>query len=278
MNMTVFNPKLWYLLCLFILAPFAQTGAAQVTYTLQAIADGKLGADVFGEALVTIVMRSDTSTVKSEPSPSGTGFLFTNVTGDTEITVAANGHSTTARFADGEIYVYYDTGAGVAGFGSKRISPSYPISLDCRNDVSAPPPYVRDCTQGDHDLRNGTLAALADLSTTPAGGDNGLSPLLKALHQSLTKPTLLTGRTHSCAGLYTVDQNSLTLQACDSAAREGLRTDHGLLRLQDNIGGASPRIGAHDYYGWDEANVGYLHIEVSDGEDSDHENLTETRP
>src|ERR1700675_2772973 len=121
-------------LCLSLIGLASQAGAAPVVYTLQTVADGKLGNHMLSEALVTFVMNSDTAHVTSN------GTRWENHAGSVELHVSQNGRTTVAHFYPGQVYVYYDTATGIAGFGS-AISPSYPISLDCA-DYFAPPASV----------------------------------------------------------------------------------------------------------------------------------------
>ena len=53
------------------------------------------------------------------------------------------------------------------------------------------------------------------------------------------------------------------LLVCSGAAPSGLRTDHGLLYLQDYAGGSYNNIGVNGWGQWDTSNVGYLHVEVA---------------
>ena len=121
----------------------------RVVYTLQTVADGSIGGHVFNQALVTLQMISDLESVKSRPSPvDPTKQLYENRAGTATVTVDDGGHVISAEFEPGEVFVRYDTGAGVAGCGSK-ISPTYPIALNCSN--SAYPSdnnYTADCLQG----------------------------------------------------------------------------------------------------------------------------------
>lgn len=244
----------------------AGAGAAPVVYTLRTVADGKIGSHVFAEALVTFQMKSDTRNVQRQPSagPNG-GYIYTNSQGTATVTVSdASGRTTVATFAPGEIYVRYDAGAGIAGFGS-AIGPSYPIALDCSNwaypsDAS----YVQDCVQGDwwndYAYYNGTLAAFTD----PNGVSwFAFSPAALALPMSLGQSTLFTGRAHTCAVLYTygTNYNDGDLQVCAGPAPRGLRTDHGGLYLQDQIGGTTQS----GWAGWGDANTGSLQVEVMTG-------------
>jgi len=239
-------------LCLGLSALAAQAGGTSagtpVVYTLQTVADGRLGTRVFSEALVTFVMRSDTAHVTQN------GTRFENRYGPVQVSVTANGRTTVAHFQPGQVWVYYDTGLGIAGFASS-ISPSYPVSLDCNDNVD-PSTYTVDCAQGDNSADNGTLGALV------AGATYTTPPVL-LLPQSLTQSTLLTGRAHTCATLYTFDQYSDML-ACGGAAPKALLTDHGGLYLQDMVGGSNLYgDGPFNYNGWDVSNSGYLHVEVA---------------
>jgi len=240
--------------------------AHPVVYTLRTVADGKLGNHVFAEALVTLRMRADTASVVKQPSLSG-GTLYKNGTGTATVTVTDASGTIVATFAQGEVYVMYDTGTGIAGFGS-AISPTYPVALDC-DDYAYPSDstYKQDCLAPDwhdnHPYYNGTLAALADPSGNSGPGGNTFSDATMTLPQTLTRSTLLTGRAHSCATAYTVGADFAfgDLQACSGPAPRGLRTDHGGFFLQDQIGGSND-MNVIYYNGWELANTGSLQVEV----------------
>jgi len=259
----------------------AAAGATPVVYTLRTVADGKLGNHVFAEALVTIQMRGDTATVQKQAGSNG-GVLYTNATGTATVTVTdGGGRTTTATFAPGEVYVRYDAGSGIAGFGSP-ISPSYPIALGC-DDYSFPAgSYTQDCTQGDwgplgpsnSTYGNGTANALAALayyvpwSSTSPNPYYYYSAETVALPNNLTQSTLLTGIAHFCATTYSIgtDVGTGDLSTCPSAAPRGLKTDHGGFFLQDQVGGTLAPPNPFGWGSWNNANTGALHVEV-DGED-----------
>jgi hypothetical protein len=250
-----------------------------VVYTLQTVADGWIGNRAFNQALVTFRMTSNRRSVTTQPSPvDPTKSLYENRSGYATVTIDDGGQVTTAAFAPGEVYVRYDTGAGVAGFGS-QISPTYPATLNCSDSAyPSESTYTADCLQGDawnyvtvgspeFAFRSGILAQLS-LPGTPSAG-------VQSLPQSLSQNTLLTGPVHTCAGVYTFDPTNLSnylpgdLLVCAGPAPRGLHTNKGDLFLQDLEGG-SLSLGnsvivqdesASDP-GWDLANSGFLHVEV----------------
>jgi hypothetical protein len=249
--------------------------AAQVVYTLRTVGDGKLGSYPFAEAVITIVQVSDTSQVVGTPSGSGT--LFVNKGGYARVTIEQNGRRIVARFQSGQIYAFYDTGKGIAGFGSS-ISATYPVALDCNNTTNNGTPYTADCQTG-NDVnalgppnvfgwgdRDGTLSALS-LGTAE------FTPQTLLLPKSLAQSTLLTGHAHMCALPYTVGNPANTFEdvgnlgACSGAAPSGLMTDHGGFFLQDMVGGSNPGVGPFGWGGWDTSNVGYLRVSVSEADD-----------
>ena len=251
-----------------------------VRYTLQTVADGWIGGHAFYQALVTFQMASDTGSVRSQPSPvDPSRLLYENHSGHARVTVDDNGTVISADFAPGEVYVRYDAGAGVAGFGSP-ISPTYPIALNC-SDSAYPSDsnYTADCLQGDvwNFLNNGNgdfvfrVGILAQLNHPVFP-----SPGVAALPQSLSQNTLLTGNAHTCAGVYTIGSSNLDpsayfpgdLGVCGAPAPRGLQTSKGPLFLQDTVGGTNSLggLGAPNDSGveggWDMANSGFLHVEV----------------
>ena len=253
-----------------MIAAAASASASPVVYTLRTVADGKLGSYVFAEALVTIRMKADTGTVQKQPSSNAGGYLYTNSVGTVTVSVTdASGTTKVATFAPGEVYLRYDSGLGIAGFGS-ALSPSYPVALDC-DDVPYPSnaTYVQDCLQsdwaGNSNDYNGTLSALADPGL--AAFSEVLSPELASLPQNLSQSTLLTGQAHSCATTYTVGPTLGffiigDLSVCAGPASRGLRTDHGGFFLQDQVGGSITPFNPIGWGGWGASNTGSLQIEV----------------
>lgn len=254
---------------------------SRVVYTLQTVADGSLGGHVFNQALVTFRMVSHGHSVTSHPSSvDATKPVYENRAGHATVTVDDGEEVITSKFEPGEVYVRYDTGAGVAGFGS-RISPTYPIALNC-SDSAYPSDsnYTVDCLQGEawnylnsvngyYLFRSGILAQLS----SPVNW----SPGVQALPQSLSESTLLTGPAHTCAGVYTIDLSIMDpyfpgdLGVCGGPAPRGLRTSKGDLFLQDFEGGTlvpsnQPGGESGSNGGWDLANSGFLHVEVYRGD------------
>jgi len=262
--------------------------ASGVVYTLQTVADGSIGGHVFNQALVTLQMISETKSVTSQPSPMvPSKALYENRSGYATVTVDDGGEIIVADFEPGEVYVRYDTGTGVAGFGS-RISPTYPVALNC-SDSAYPSVnnYKVDCLQGEawnylnagigyneyEVFQSGILSQLS-YPVYPSAG-------VTALPQSLSQNTLLAGTAHTCAGVYTIYYNPITdspyfpgdLGVCGSPAPRGLRTSKGKLFLQDLEGGSlspgnTPILGQEDGSagGWAQANSGSLHVEVYKGD------------
>jgi hypothetical protein len=250
-------------------------------YTLQTVADGSLGGYLFQQALVTFQMISDPESITSQPSPvDATKPLYENRAGHATVTVDDGWEVINAQFAPGEVYVRYDTGAGIAGFGS-RISRTYPIFLNC-SDSAYPSDsnYTVDCLQGNawnylnvgqlHIFREGTLAQLS-YPVEPSAG-------VAALPQSLSQETLLTGTAHTCAGVYTIVPSIPfpyfvgDLGVCAGPAPRGLHTSRGELFLQDLEGGTltlnnAPTDESGTNGGWDLANSGFLHVEVIGNKD-----------
>jgi hypothetical protein len=260
------------------------SGGSGVVYTLQTVADGWIGNRAFNQALVTFRMISNRRSVTTLPSPvDPTKSLYENRAGYATVTVDDGTQVVTAAFAPGEVYVRYDTGAGVAGFGSP-ISPTYPVALNCSDSAyPSESAYTADCLQGEawnyinvgapeFTFRSGILAQLSNPADPSAG--------VTALPQSLSQGTLLTGPAHTCAGVYTFDPTNLSnylpgdLLVCRGPAPRGLHTNKGDLFLQDLEGG-SLSLGnlvivqdeAATDPGWDLANSGFLHVEVYKGDD-----------
>ena len=262
-----------------VTAPAAREsdGGSRVVYTLQTVADGSIGGHLFNQALVTFQMIGDPESVTTQPSPvDASKPLYENRSGYATVTVDDGGQVISAQFAPREVYVRYDTGAGVAGFGSE-ISPTYPIALNCSNNsYPSSSSYTVDCIQGAawdylstddsfEIFHGGTLAQL-NYPVDPSAG-------VQALPQSLSQNTLLTGTAHTCAGVYTIVAGIPyayfpgDLGVCGGPAPRGLHTSKGQLFLQDleggtlTLGNLAPG-GAGSGGGWDLANSGSLHVEV----------------
>jgi hypothetical protein len=254
-----------------MLAAAAGANASPVVYTLRTVADGKLGSHVFAEALVTIQMKADTTTVQKQPGSNG-GYVYTNTVGTVTVRVSdSSGRTTLATFVPGEVYVRYDSGTGIAGFGS-ALSPTYPVALDCA-DYAYPSDanYVQDCLVGDwvaNTIYNGTLSGLADPNGAASVGF-GFSQELLSLPQTLSQSTLLTGHAHSCATKYTLGPNfggAGDLYVCAGPASRGLNTDRGAFYLQDQVGGSNDAFNPFGWDGWDLSNTGSLQVEVMTSE------------
>jgi hypothetical protein len=255
-----------------------------IVYTLQTVADGSIGNHAFYQALVTFRMVGNARGVTTQPSPVDvTKPLYENH-GYATVSIDDAGTVINAAFAPGQVYVRYDTGAGVAGFGS-NISPTYPVALNCANGAfPSDNTYTVDCVQGAvtdylsindafEIFHGGTLAQLND----PQDPSSGVT----TLPQSLSQNTLLTGSTHTCAGTYTIGPPGPfpyyfpgDLLVCGAPAPRGLHTSRGDLFLQDQVGGSLSlgnativQFEAATDPGWDLANMGFLHVEVIRGHD-----------
>jgi len=264
--------------------------AAPAVYTLTTVADGKIGSHAFSQARVTLQLTGDTSTVAAVHSSAGNGGqILTNHAGLATVTILDSGVEWTANFLPGEIYVRVDTGASVAGFGS-RISPTYPVALGCINDAyPSASSYQKDCTQGQWFQTGiygweGTLGAIMDPVLMAGSTDSGsnadpyfngevYSPAMLTLPASLSKDTVLTGIAHFCAGTYTIaDANSGVdtswgdLFICaPSPRRGGIRTTLGDFELYDLVGGSTANLPINQLESlpaWRLANVGALHVEI----------------
>lgn len=252
---------------------------SSVVYTLQTVADGSIGNHAFYQALVTFRMISSPRSVTTQPSPVNASKPLYENHGFATVSIDDAGTVINAVFAPGQVYVRYDTGAGVAGFGS-NISPTYPVALNCANGAfPSDNTYTVDCVQGavsDYlslnkafDIFHGGILAQLNDPQDP-------SPGLATLPQSLSQPTLLTGSTHTCAGPYTIGPTPQfpyyfpgDLLVCGGPAPRGLHTSRGDLFLQDRVGGSlslgnAPivQFEAATDPGWDLANMGFLHVEV----------------
>ena len=253
-----------------------------VVYTLQTVADGSIGNHAFYQALVTFRMIGNPKSVTTQPSPiDATKPLYEN-RGSATVTVDDGGTVITAKFEPGEVYVRYDTGAGVAGFGS-QISPTYPVALNCANGAyPSDNSYTVDCLQGaawDYLNVNDSFEIFHGGTLAQLNSPQDPSPGVTGLPQSLSQNTLLTGSTHTCAGVYTIGSSPQfpyyfpgDLLACGGPAPRGLHTSKGDLFLQDLVGGgldlgnaAIVQFEAATDPGWDLANSGFLHVEVHRG-------------
>jgi hypothetical protein len=255
----------WMRAALALLAGASVALSAQgrpVIYTLRTVADGKLGNLAFTQGLITLRLISDTSLVRSQPGPLG-GTVFTNRIGIATVTVSTGGRTVTALFRPKEVFVRYDTGNGIAGFGSS-ISPNYPVALGCDNvPYPSATTYVADCQQGDwgplngdtypapngqySSSINGTLNGMAEATYYNTPGDLNFS-----LPMDLSHNTLLTAIAHTCATTYTQVADVDQLDVCSGPAPRGLATTLGPLFLQDKDGVSDSQYG----------NSGSLQVEI----------------
>jgi hypothetical protein len=236
--------------------------SATVVYTMRAMADGTFAGVRFFGLPVTIQLVSRTEAVGSQPGPNG-GFILTNKEGTATLSIPG---FPTSRFVPGEVYVRYDTGNGLIGFGSS-ISPTYPLTLGCADFATVN--YTADCTQGDFtpgntNTYNGIATALAD----PANAlYQSLSSQTTQLPTSLSRATLLTGIVHGCATVYGSDGQG-DLYSCSADAPRGLVTDQGSLYIRQfwpiSNGGTSY------FYSTNTGSIlsymGYLTVELSDSD------------
>ncbi len=248
--------------------------ANPVIYTLRTVTDGQLGSHSFSQAVVVIRMVGDTANVQQQPGSNG-GLLYTNPLGTATVSITETGGKTTvAHFAPGEVYVRYDAGAGIAGFGS-AISPTYPVALGCDNYAyPSDTAYSSDCSQADWGPNppadfgidfefDGTANAQASVADA-FWPSSRFSTGTLGLPTTLTQSTLLTGRVHACATTYVVGNDNAgdgDLQNCSGPAPRGLRTDHGGFFLQDQVGGTTTN-GPFGWAGWYTAPSGGLQVEV----------------
>ncbi len=255
---------------------------SSLVYTLQTVADGWIGQHAFTEALVTFRVFSNARSVTTQPSSvDPTKSLYENHAGVATVTIDDGGQVIHATFAPGEVYVRYDTGSGVAGLGS-QISPTYPLAFNCANGAyPSDSTYTVDCLQGaawDYLSNTDSLEIFHGGILAQLNDPQSPSPAVLTLPQSLSQPTLLTGTAHTCAGVYTIapppDQFPYfpgDLAVCAGPAPGGLHTTRGDLFLQDLEGGTlsgnGNTSGAGSGGGWDFANTGYLHVEVSRSDD-----------
>jgi len=255
---------------------------SSVLYTLQTVADGSIGNHAFFEALVTFRMISKTKSVTTQPSPvDATKLLYEN-RGYATVTVDDGGTIINAVFAPGEVYVRYDTGTGVAGFGS-QISSTYPVALNCSNIGYPYNAYTVDCLQGEawdylNTINQGSFGIFQGGTLAQLSYPVDPSASVAALPQSLSQNTLLTGTAHTCAGVYLywffLDAYFPgDLGVCGGPAPRGLHTNRGDLFLQDSVGGAlslgnlTPPLESPTEGGWELANSGFLHVEVYRADD-----------
>jgi hypothetical protein len=256
---------------------------SSVVYTLQTVADGSIGNHAFHQALVTFRMVSSPRSVTTQPSPlDATKPLYENH-GYATVSIDDAGTVINAVFAPGQVYVRYDTGAGVAGFGS-NISPTYPVALNCANGAyPSDNTYTVDCLQGaawDYLNINDTFDIFHGGTLAQLSNPEDPSPGVTALPPSLSQNTLLTGSTHTCAGVYTIGPSPQLpyyfpgdLLVCGGPAPRGLHTSKGDLFLQDLVGGSlslgNAAIVQSEFAtdpGWDLANSGFFHVEVHRGD------------
>lgn len=136
--------------------------AAPVTYTASVVTDIKIGAMRYHNAAVTITFTGDTNQIRpvldqtgqpiasdicpSANNPQSSGidgmgpYFFALAKGRASISVESQGHTHSATFLPGQIFVSFDTCNGGIGFGSftgsSGIEPAYPLAFSAGTAMS----------------------------------------------------------------------------------------------------------------------------------------------
>jgi hypothetical protein len=192
--------------------PRASRGRHPITYYGYLISDASLGFRQFSGAQVYLSYTADASTaVPFNNGAASHGFI--NSGGSGHVTIVSGGRVTSADFAPGQIYVFYDVGTASVGFGSTAGGSGYPLSITANLDY-------------DGLVENSSIFAVADLTTTSA--DATLYTAETAtLATDLTNPTTLSGAANSCVAF-----NPVT-SACSNFTPVALQTSRGAFRLYE---------------------------------------------
>ena len=164
------------------------TSAHPITYHGYLISDLTLGGQYYSGAQVYLSFNSDTSNVV----PFSSGHGFRNTTGSAHVTIVSGGQQvTSADFAPGQIYVYYDVDHASIGFGSMKngsTESGYPLSITANQDSNS-----------SGLVENSLVGAVSDLTLTPADAAN-FTAATAGLKTNLKNGTLMSGGASSCLG------------------------------------------------------------------------------
>jgi hypothetical protein len=109
-----------------VLAPSSRVPTNSITYHMFLVSDVSVNGELFQNASIHLTLRSDVAHVT--PHPNGSAYGSMNASGVARVDIKAAGHTVSAKFASGQIYVYFDPATG-AGFGSQSGGQAYPAVL-----------------------------------------------------------------------------------------------------------------------------------------------------
>ena len=182
-----------------------------ITYNGMLITDVTIGGQTFKGALVYLSFQSSPFTVF--PFSDANSYGYFNPFGSAKVTVIANNSRTTAYFAPGQLYVYYDVKNSAVGFGSWAGGRGYPLAFTATQPSGS-----------FYGFQHSTLGAAADIMRTPADAVN-YTPPTATLVTKLRNSTTLSGNASSCGAL------DPTTAICTNLSPTPLATSLGSLYL-----------------------------------------------
>lgn len=204
-----------------VFAPSTQTPTRSITYNLFFVSDVTIGEQFFSNAKINLSFTSHTS--KVQPLAGVGPNAYVNNSGTARIVITKGSQTISAKFAPGQLYVFFNPNTSTAGFGSYAPDGSrqlaYPIILG---------PHFGSSPQ--------LLEDVSDIITNP--NDAGLySPETQAVAQvtDLKHPTLLADYVSSCTA-FTFDP-AFGIICSPQAPPAGLMTDKGLLYIPESAFG-----------------------------------------
>jgi len=196
-----------------VFAPSSQIPTSSITYNLFFVSDVSIGAQSFSNAKINLSFTSHISRV--QPLAGAGPNAYVNNSGIARVVITKGSQTISAKFAPGQLYVFFNPNTATVGFGSYSPDGSrqlaYPIILG---------PHFGSSPQ--------LLEDVSDIITNP--NDAGLySPEAQAVAQvtDLKHPTLLADYVSSCTA-FTFDP-AFGVICSPQAQPAGLMTDKGLL-------------------------------------------------
>jgi hypothetical protein len=193
------------------------------------ISDVTLGTQHYTGALVYLSFAADPRTVS--PFADATSYGYVNPFGRGKVTIVAGNGTTSAYFAPGQLYIYYDVKNSAVGFGSYAAGRGYPLTFTATQPSGS-----------FYGFQHSTLGAAADIMRTPADIVS-YTPLTANLVTNLRNSTTLCGNASSC------DVLDPTTAICTNLSPTPLATSQGSFYLFEPYTDDVTKTGTQPYSG-----------------------------
>lgn len=197
-----------------------------ITYNGMLITAVTIGGRTFTGALVYLSFEASPLTMF--PFSDATSYGYFNPFGRAKATIVANNTRTTAHFAPGQLYVYYDVKNSAVGFGSWAAGRGYPLAFTATEPG------------GFFGFQHSTLGAAAEIMRKPADAVN-YTPPTATLITKLRNSTTLSGNASSGGAL------DPATAICTKLSPTPLSTSLGKLYLFEPYTDDLTRTGMHQY-------------------------------